>query len=286
MGVRVSPVTDSDVPAVAEFLHRNLNDRVPVEAWARAVDVPWKVQAPNHGFQLRTDDGAVVGVYLAFYSDRTIGDEVRRFCNLGAWCVLPEHRFHSLRLLKALLAQECDVFTDLSPSGNVVPVNTRLGFRFLDTATALVPNLPWPSWPGGGAVTGDRRVIERSLSGGELQIYQDHADCAAARHLLLTRGDETCHVVFRKDRRKGLPLFASILYVSNPALFRRMARQVSRHLLLRHGALATLAELRVVGGRLPTGRLLSAPRRKMVHGTGFEDQHVDYLYSELACVSW
>jgi len=286
MGVRVSPISDSDVPAVAEFLHRNLNDRVPAEAWARAVDVPWKVAAPNHGFQLRTDDGAVVGVYLAFYSDRTIGDEVRRFCNLGAWCVLPEHRFHSLRLLKALLAQECDVFTDLSPSGNVVPVNTRLGFRFLDTATILVPNLPWPPWPGGGAVTGDRRVIERSLSGGELQIYQDHADCAAARHLLLTRGDETCHVVFRKDRRKGLPVFASILYVSNPALFRRMARQVSRHLVLRHGALATLAELRVVGGRLPAGRMLSTPRRKMVHGTGFEDHDVDYLYSELACVSW
>jgi hypothetical protein len=286
MGVRVSPITDSDVPAVAEFLHRNLNDRVPAEAWARAVDVPWKVEAPNHGFQLRTDDGAVVGVYLAFYSDRTIGDEVRRFCNLGAWCVLPEHRFHSLRLLKALLAQECDVFTDLSPSGNVVPVNTRLGFRFLDTATTLVPNLPWPPLPGGGAVTGDRRVIERALSGGELQIYQDHAGCAAARHLLLTRGDETCHVVFRKDRRKGLPVFASILYASNPALFRRMARQVSRHLLLRHGALATLAELRVVGGRLPSGRLLSAPRRKMVHGAGIPDHHIDYLYSELACVSW
>jgi hypothetical protein len=178
------------------------------------------------------------------------------------------------------------VYTDLSPSGNVVPVNTRLGFRFLDTATTLVPNLPWPPWPGGGAVTGDRRVIERSLSGGELQIYQDHADCAAARHLLLTRGGETCHVVFRKDRRKGLPVFASILYVSDPDLFRRMARQVSRHLLLRHGVLATLAELRVVGGPLPSGRLLSAPRRKMLRGAGIADHHVDYLYSELACVSW
>jgi hypothetical protein len=286
MGVRVSPITDSDVPAVAEFLHRNLNDAVPAEAWMRAVDVPWKVDAPNHGFQLRTDDGAVVGVYLAFYSDRTIAGRVRRCCNLGAWCVLPEHRFHSLRLLKALLAQDCDLYTDLSPSGNVMGLNTRLGFRFLDTATALVPNLPWPSWPGGGTVTGDRRTIERSLSGAELQIYQDHADCAAARHLLLTRGGETCHVIFRKDRRKGLPLFASILYVSDPGLFRRMARQVSRHLLLRHGLPATLAEVRIAGGRLPAGRMLSAPRRKMVLGAGIEDHDVDYLYSELVSVSW
>ena len=35
-------------------------------------------------------------------------------------------------------------FTDLSPSGNVVALNRRLGFTQLDTATALVPNLPWP----------------------------------------------------------------------------------------------------------------------------------------------
>ena len=60
-------------------------------------------------------------------------------------------------------------------------------------------------------------------------------------------------------------------YVSDPALFRRMARQVSRHLLLRHGIPATLAEVRIVGGRLPAGRMLSAPRRKMVLGAGFED---------------
>jgi hypothetical protein len=286
VGVRVSAITDSDLPEVADFLHRNLNERVSAEAWMRAVRVPWKVDAPNHGFHLRTADGAVAGVYLAFYSDRTIGGRVLRFCNLGAWCVLPDHRFHSLRLLKALLDQKCDAYTDLSPSGNVVPVNTRRGFRFLDTATELVPNLPWPWWPGAGSVTGDRRAIERALAGAEAQIYQDHAGLSAARHLLLTRGGETCHVIFRKDRRKGLPLFASILYVSDPALFRGMFRQVSRHLLLRHGVPATLAEPRVTGGRLPGGRMLAAPRRKMVLGDGFEDSDVDYLYSELVSLSW
>jgi hypothetical protein len=286
MGVRVSAITGSDVPEVAEFLHRNLNEKVTAQAWAQAVDVPWKVDAPNHGFHLRTDDGAVAGAYLAFYSDRTIGDRVLRFCNLGAWCVLPEQRFHSLKLLKALLDQGCDAYTDLSPSGNVVPMNTRKGFRFLDTTTELVPNVPGPWLPGSGSVTDDPRRIAAALSGAEAQIHQDHAGLAAARHLLLTRGDETCYVIFRKDRRKGLPLFASILYVSNPALFRRMFRQVSRHLLLRHGIPATLAEPRVVGGSLPGGRTLENPRRKMVLGDGFADADVDYLYSELVCLSW
>jgi hypothetical protein len=286
MGVRVSAITASDVPEVADFLHRELNEKVSAQAWAQAVAVPWKVDAPNHGFQLRTDDGAVVGAYLAFYSDRTIGDRTLRFCNLGAWCVLPEQRFHSLKLLKALIDQKCDVYTDLSPSGNVVPVNTRRGFRFLDTATELVPNIALPSLPGAGSVTADPRAIGNTLTGTEAQIFQDHAGLAAARHLLLTRGDETCYVIFRKDRRKGLPLFASILYVSNPPLFRRMFRQVASHLLLRHGIPATLAESRITGGGLPGGRVLANPRRKMVRGDGIADQDVDYLYSELVCLSW
>ena len=74
-------------------------------------------------------DGAIVGAHLAFYSEREIDGRAERFCNLGAFCVREEHRFHSLRLLKALLAQDGYHFTDLSPSGNVVELNRRLKFE-------------------------------------------------------------------------------------------------------------------------------------------------------------
>jgi hypothetical protein len=262
------------------------------------------VDAPNHGFML-VDDGAtvserartaadhdggeranqigIVGAYLAFYSERLIDGRPERFCNLGAWCVLPERRLHSLKLLKALLAQEGYHFTDLSPSGNVIPINTKLKFEFLDTATALMPNLPWP---GRGSVSADPAVIERTLSGPDLEIYRDHARTAAARHLVLRRGDEWCYVVFRRDRRKNLPLFASILYVSNPDLFRRMARPLARHLLLRHGIPATLVETRVATHRPWPSITLGSPRRKMFLSSRLAAQQIDYLYSELVCVAW
>ena len=174
MTVELAPITDADVAAVAEFLHANLNHRVPASAWIRAMSVPWKVDAPNHGFMLR-DGQRVVGAYLAFYSERAIAGQVERFCNLGAWCVLPEFRFHSVRLLKALLAQDGYHFTDLSPSGNVVPLNTRLKFRSLDTSTALVPNLPWPTLPRRTRISADPKVIESALAGPELELYRDHA---------------------------------------------------------------------------------------------------------------
>lgn len=280
--VELRPIGPDDVPAVAEFLHANLNQRVPAGAWARALDVPWSVEAPNAGFML-LDGGAVVGANVAFYSERVIDGRPERFCNLGAWCVLPDHRFHALRLLKALLAQDGYHFTDLSPSGNVVGLNERLGFRFLDTSTTVVPNLPWP---GRGRISSDPARLERTLTGAELQRYRDHKHAAAARHLLLTRGEEWCYVVFRKDRRKGLPVFASILHVSNPELFRAMAGPLSRHLLLRHGALATLVERAVVEHRPRLSRTVDSPRRKMYRSPSLEPAQIDYLYSELVCLSW
>jgi hypothetical protein len=284
MAVRVTPITGADVNAVAGFLHSELNQRVPAAAWARALAVPWQVDAPNHGFMLVTDTGEVVGAYVAFYSERTVDGRVERFCNLGAWCVREEHRFHSLRLLKALLAQPGYHFTDLSPSGNVVPINSRLKFEFLDTTTALVPNLPLPGLP--FRVTSNPRVLAHVLRGRDREIYDDHRDTAAANHVLLRAGDEYCYVVFRKDRRKGLPLFASVLHVSNPEVFRKTARAFARHLLLRYGIPATLMELRVTGHRPWPARLLKSPRRKMFRSDKLAHDQIDYLYSELACVAW
>src|SRR5262245_16676781 len=99
MTAELTPIMHKDITAVADFLHTNLNARLTASGWADAMLVPWKVEAPNHGFMLRDKD-RVVGAYLAFYSQRTIEGREERFCNLGAWCVLPEYRFHSIRLLK------------------------------------------------------------------------------------------------------------------------------------------------------------------------------------------
>jgi hypothetical protein len=286
LAIRVEPVTTADIPAVARFLHQHLNSRVSPDAWEQAVQVPWKVSAPNHGFLLRDEHGEVLGVYLAYYSERTIDGRARRICNLGAWCVLPQHRFHSLKLLKALLAQDGFEFTDLSPSGNVVPVNVKRGFDFLDTATAVAPNLPWPALPGRGRVSADPAVIENTLRDDDLQIYRDHAGTAAARHVVLIRGNRHCYVIYRTDRRKNLPFFASVLHVSDPGLFRSMRRRFQSHLLLRHGVLALLAEIRVIGHRPRLSRMLPNPRRKMFRSADLTARDIDYLYSELTCLSW
>lgn len=281
MAVELSAITDADVAAVADFLHFNYKGRI---AWAQSrLTGPWKAETPNHGFMLR-EEQRIVGALTAFYSARLIAGRTERFCDLGTWFVLPEFRFHSIRLMQAILAQDGYHFTALTPSYKVVSIQTRLGFRPLDTSAALIPNLPWPKPMGRTTVSADPRVIESTLAGTELELYHDHAHALAARHIVLRHGADSCYVMYRGMRIKGVPI-AVIVHVSDPRLFRSAIFSLTHHLLVNHRLLATMAELRIIRRRPPLSfKVTSWP--KMYRSASLEPDQIDDLYSEFLCVPW
>lgn len=279
----IAPIGDADCERVGAFLHEHLNQRLSARDWADAMTPTWSGRSPNHGFML-TSSNAVVGAQLAFYSERVIAGNVEPLCNLAALCVREDFRAHSLMLLKAALSQPGYSFTDFSPSGNVRPLNRRLGFQELDTSTALVVNLP--SWPGRTRIVDAPDKIEGLLKGADLKIYRDHRDARAAHHVVLIRDGTYCYVMFRRDRRKSLPLFATVLFVSDPASFRRSASDFFSYLLLRHAIPLTLAELRVIKFRPPLSAFLASNRVKMFSSQHLAPETIDYLNSELTCVAW
>jgi hypothetical protein len=283
--IEVRPIRAEDADAVSGFLHEHLNPRVARAAWGALLAPPWRVDAPNHGFQL-VSDATIVGALVAVYSDRDVRGEQLRFCNLAAFCVREDFRSHSFRLLRATLAQRGFEFTDLSPSGNVVALNERLGFAALDTSTRVAPNLP--SVPRRSVtVSDDPAVVAGVLRESDVRVYRDHRDAPAARHIVVIAGGEYSYVMVRKDRRKGLPVFASVLYVGgNTGLLRSAWPQVASHLLVRQGALATLAERRILGFVPRLGVDLSTPRAKMFRSASVPAEAIDYLYSELTLLEW
>jgi hypothetical protein len=282
--IELTPITAADVPRVAAFLHEHLNSDVPAEDWARGMQIPWPVAEEHVGFML-LDESAVVGAQLTYYSVRSINGSRERFCNLAAWCVLPAYRAYSLRLLRTILRQEGYHFTTLTPIPDVATINLKFGFHFLDTATALVPGIPWPSWPGRYEITEDPALIERALSGPNLRIYRDHVGAPAAHHLLLRRGNDRCYVMFRWLPGRRLR-FAAILHVSDARLFCAMTRPLARYMLFHHGAVGTLAEGRIAPGRLRASIPLRKRPRKMFRSKTLSSDQIDDLYSELVCLSW
>ena len=284
-GVSTQPITSEDAASVSEFLHENLNGAVSAAAWSQLILPPWNSAAPNHGFQLVTDEGTVVGVYAAVYSQREVDGITIDVCNLAAFCVLEAYRVHSLKLIRALLKQPGFVFTDLSPSGNVIAVNERLGFQRIDTATRLVVNLPRPRRRG-LRLTNDPETLGRVLVGRDALVYGDHRDAAAVEHLLVEGDGDYGYLMFRRDRRKGLRLFATPLFAGGSPASIESAWGVIRAHLLRKGLVFTLAEHRILGFSRGLGAELANPRPKMSRGDGIPADEVDYLYSELTLVAW
>lgn len=279
------PIEADDAAAVASFLHANLNQGVPAGTWLTLLSPPWQGDAPNHGFQLVTPAG-IVGAYVAVYSERVLRGESRRFCNLAAFCVLPDFRADSLRLIRALLRQPGFDFTDLSPSGNVVALDERLGFVHLDTATRIAPNLP-AFGRRAVRVSSDPALVAATLRGADTATYRDHRDAPASRHIVVIEDGAYAYLIVRRDRRKGLPLFATPIHAGgDTALLRRHWARVGAHLLVRHRLPLTLAEHRTLGFRPRLGVDQRSPRPKMFRSRDLEAGDIDYLYSELTLLEW
>lgn len=283
MPVEIRPIAAADLPRVARFLHEHFphEPRLSTRAWERGLRSPWPGEPPNWGF-MAADGDAVVGAYIAHYSEQEIDGRTERFCNLGVWHVLPEHRMASLGMARAMLDQPGYLFTDLTPAPNVVALNRRLGFRELDTSGVVVPCLPWPSLPRGARVFSSPRLPVELLDDRDRKLYRDHRDVPGLRHVAIVEGGECCYVVLRPERLRGLPA-VSLLHVSRPRAFRRQARRFARHLLLRHRVLVYVAEERVAGFRPWPSAPLRSPPTRMFRGEGLRPEDVSYLYSELVC---
>ncbi|QYH37261.1 hypothetical protein FFT87_14090 [Salinibacterium sp. M195] len=227
----------------------------------------------------------MVGVYAAIYSHRDVDGTTIDVCNLAAFCVLEAYRMHSLRLTRALLRQPGFVFTDLSPSGNVIAINERLGFQHLNTTTRLVVNLP-RLHPRGLRLTSNQAELDRVLVGRDAVVYGDHRNAKAAEHLLIEQEGQYGYLMFRRDRRKGLQLFATPLYSGGSSALIESSWGAVRSYLLGRGLIFTLAEHRVLGFTQGLGTTLNNPRPKMFRGTGLDADQADYLYSELTLVQW
>ncbi|WP_169583079.1 MULTISPECIES: hypothetical protein [Microbacterium] len=283
--VVLRPIGADDAAAVCAFLHAQLNRRIPVHRWSALFAPPWSTDAANHGFLIEAS-GRIVGAYVAVYADRVLAGAAARVCNLAAFCVLEEYRPHSLRLVRAVLGQPGLVFTDLSPSGNVIALNERLGFDHLDTATSLALNLPRVA-PRGIRISSDPMVAEATVTGEDVRLLRDHRGARAVRHLTIRSGESSAYLMVRKVRRKGLPVFATVLHAGGDrALLVRAWRAVGAHLLVHHGAVATLVERRVLPEVFGRGRVLARPRPKMFRAKDVPAAEIDDLYSELVLLEW
>lgn len=277
--LKIEPTTDDDLEGACAFLHANLDDSLSMAAWRQVFATSWTDHKPNNGFMLRAG-GAIVGTIGAIYSDQIVRGQTERFCNVTSWCVQPEHRGHSIRLLRQLIDQPGYHYTAFTPSPHAANLFRAMKFRPIDNKLVAVPNLLLPGRACGLEITADSEQIAHRLDADAAKCWRDHIDFPVLQHLALGRDGAYCHVVYTERHKYGLR-YSRVLYVSDRALFARCLDGLRGYLFWRGGSLATAMPWRWLAARPVLGRTADSPRIWLFRSPTLDQDDICALYSEL-----
>jgi hypothetical protein len=278
-----SPIEEKDLAAVGRFLNQNLNAKISAEAWAQSLNHPWCASRPNFGFQAH-DGQRRVGVFCAIYSDQLIDGRSERFCNPHSWCMLPDYRSDSINLLLHLIRQRDYQFTMLTPNPKVAEIFLRLGFKRLNDAVTVFPNLPSVMAATGAHVCCSRpELIAAHLPDSTRRDYEAHRAMPWLKFLAFGKSGETCLVVYKRERWKRMPC-ARIIDISDPIAFDRHMHLMQHHLLLRDRLLVSRVERRFLARRPNFAHSERQTQPKLFLSKNLKDSQIRNLYSELVAL--
>jgi hypothetical protein len=281
--VTITAIEEGDLASVGSFLNQNLNGQISPDTWVQSLIHPWCGARPNFGFQAR-DGERLVGVFCAIYSDQTIDGRRETFCNPHSWCVLNDYRSHSISLPLHVIRQRGYHFTMLTPNAKVAEIFGRLGFKTLDEAVVVFPNLPSIiAAVGAHVVCSDPDLIASHLSGQARRDFEAHRGIPWLKFLAFGEGDDVCLVVYKHDRWKRLAC-ARIIDISDPVAFDRHMHLMRNHLLLRHGLLVSRVERRFLLRKPRIARSEQRTQPKLFLSSTLKDSQVRDLYTELVAL--
>jgi len=176
---------------------------------------------------------------------------------------------------------------NLSPTAFTRAVFGRMGFVELERRIVLIPAIYPTLGPPGYSMTTDPDVIERSLGGDDLRIFNDHRRYPCT-HLLFQGPHDYSYVVAGRTRFRRLPT-TFIYYRSNPRLFRALLGRTQLALSRAHRTAFTIIDRRLCGEAPLRGcpsYELSQPRLfRRAKASSLRAEDIDTLYSEFVVLN-
>ncbi|MDH3715793.1 MAG: hypothetical protein OET44_18310 [Gammaproteobacteria bacterium] len=285
MNAQVRPALQSDADAVAVFLNRYMNARIPVERWHKLFHLPWAMpaDAPDYG-RVAVSRGEVVGFAGRIYSERFIEGRPHLIANLNSWYLRKDHRSGSLglRLHKEMLDTRGQAsFTVLSIARRTYPIYDRWGFGMLDEHRWL-----WrrsASSMNSVEVLTDRKSIERELDAHQQQMLHDHRQADLWPALIRTDAGD-CLAVITAKRKRDHVLFLDVLHLSRPGLFEEHATQIA-NLLLRDDNSVLAVDSRFLSADPPGGERVPIPVPRRYISDRLSPASLDIMYSEIVLLN-
>jgi len=280
MSASIRPANLADADAVAVFLNRYMNPRIPVTRWRNLFTFPWAVprEATDFG-RVAVSDGEVVGFISRIYSQRLIDGERHLVANISSWYQRKDHRRGNLglRLYRELLQDRGPAtYTVLSIARRTYPLYDRWGFSVLDESRWL-----WrrQSAPGRDVeIVTDVALIDRAVDSEQRRMLRDHRGFELWP-VLVSTPDGDCLAVLTAKHKGEDELFLDVLHVSRPEILMRYGGAIANR-LLPEGKAVLAADARFLPGP-PIGAEcvpIAIPRRYL--SDGLEPGALDLMYSE------
>ena len=265
MMAKLVPITPEIFPLLYDaFLHDDdpMTDRA---GWERVFLYGWDHGGDGAGYAL-LHEGRAVGMMATAWSERRVRGERRRFCNVHTWWVHPDHRGHSITMLRPLIAMRGVTVTHFTPGDRVRSLFRRLGFQDLDATVKLL-------LPLGG--DGDAVTFGHCDESGPAR---DHAPYGV--HRARIDGLDVLYIPVDRYRFR----YCHILHWNDDELFGRHEEAVRTALMRRHGVRVVAVDRRRLRAHAPRRALdFWAPAHALFRPEpGVEAADVDALYSDVA----
>ncbi|OSM04059.1 hypothetical protein [Magnetofaba australis] len=280
--MQVEPIQQDDLERVCAYLSDRFATACTAADWLRGFQQPWQRSAPNHGYMLVDESGAIGGVIGAIHSQQRIGQTPRAVCNMTSWVVDPPYRQMGMKLFLRLIKQRESIITNYSASPTVEAILKAYGFTPYPQQVLAVPHAPRPYLPGGGVRAAES--VEEFLpwlTPARQRIASDHQGCHGLRQLAIG-GPATgfAHLLFFTARCRNLPCI-DVIDVDKPELVKKYWPRIASRFLFSHRALVSRWPLQTLNGHtLPFGRLLRTGGTDYQLNRGDDLPRLSPLYSE------
>lgn len=270
------PIEPRDRSAVVALLRRGFPQSCP-SFWERGLERQAALQPDRFGLLLERASG-VVGVLLTLRSQR-FRDDGSRFeaMNLSSWYIEPPQRLKATAMLRAALADETELVTDLTAAESIYRMNAAAGLSPWSSGMVLAGPLPWLAKPvSRGVQIRDLAAAATLLPPWEADLLEWHRrdGCLAA---VLCLPDRALPLLFRVIRRRGVR-FAQLIYAPDRQRVLEHLPAVMRFLVKNRLFFVAIDAHREI---CPAGALFRAGRQRFWRGPGDSVTRLDYAYSEL-----
>ena len=286
MSAQVRPALQSDADAVAVFLNRHMNAKIPVERWRRLFYLPWSTPADASDYgRVAISRGEVVGFAGRIFSERIIDGRPELIGNLNSWYMRKDHRKGRVGLkvhYELLENRGRATLMTFSIAERTKAIYDRWGFAMLDRYRWL-----WHRNPAAPAdtieVVTDRAAIEREVDANQQQMLHDHRDADVWPALIRSSAGD-CLAVLTSKRKQHDVLFLDVLHLSRPDIFESSAMQVA-NLLLEDDQSVVAVDSRFLSETPPGAERVTIPVPRRYISDTLEPRSIDHLYSELVLLN-